>query len=144
MNKLQAAEQFRKALQMYCQTLTDEQAMEIATVYPEWAVDTAYAVGTMVVYGENEVGDPQLYRCVQAHTSQADWTPPATQALWTAIGLAPDEVPIWSQPTGAHDAYNKGDRVHYPDADSPIYVSLIDGNTYSPEAYPAGWELESK
>lgn len=144
MNKLQAAEQFRKALQMYCQTLTDEQAMEIATVYPGWAVNTAYAVGTMVVYGENEVGDPQLYRCVQAHTSQADWTPPATPALWTAIGLAPDDVPVWSQPTGAHDAYNKGDRVHYPDADSPIYVSLIDGNVYSPEAYPAGWELENE
>lgn len=144
MNKLQAAEQFRKALQMFCQTLTDEQAMEISTVYPDWAVNTAYTVGTMVVYGENEVGDPQLYRCVQAHTSQADWTPPDTPALWTAIGLAPDEVPIWSQPTGAHDAYNKGDRVHYPDADSSIYVSLIDGNIYSPEAYPAGWEVESK
>lgn len=140
MNKLQNAEQLRKALQMFAQTLTDDEAMEIATVYPEWKNETAYKVDEMVTYGINEVDDPQLYRCVQAHTSQSDWTPDVTPALWTPIGLAPDNIPIWSQPTGAHDAYNKGDRVHYPEKDSPVYESLIDGNVYSPEAYPQGWE----
>lgn len=136
---VQLAEQRNFALQMFAQTLPDEQAMEIATVYPEWATDVAYSVGTFVIYGENGVGYPQLYKCVQAHTSQVDWTPDATPALWVAIGLAPDEVPIWSRPTGAHDAYNTGDRVHYPGADSPIYECLFDGNVYSPEEYPAGW-----
>lgn len=140
MNKLQNAEQLRKALQMFAQTLTDDEAMEIATVYPEWKNETAYKVDEMVTYGVNEVDDPQLYRCVQAHTSQADWTPDVTPALWTPIGLAPDNIPVWSQPTGAHDAYNKGDRVHFPEKDSPVYESLIDGNVYSPEAYPQGWE----
>lgn len=143
MTREQAAEQLRKALQMYCQTLTDEQAMEVATVYPAWATGTAYKAQEMVTYGVNEVGDPQLYRCAQAHTSQADWTPDVTPALWVAIGLAPDQVPVWSQPTGAHDAYNAGDRVHYPDADGPIYVSKIDGNVWSPATYPAGWEVET-
>ena len=142
MTREQAAEQLRKALQMYCQTLTDEQAMEVATVYPAWATGTAYKAQEMVTYGVNEVGDPQLYRCAQAHTSQADWTPDVTPALWVAIGLAPDQVPVWSQPTGAHDAYNAGDRVHYPDADGPIYRSLIDGNIWAPDVYPAGWEAE--
>ncbi len=142
MNRLQCAEQLRKALQMFAQTLTDDEAMEIATVYPAWASGVPYAVYTMVTYGENEVGDPQLYRCVQAHTSQSDWTPDVTPALWTAIGLAPDDVPIWSQPTGAADAYNTGDRVHYPDADGPIYRSLIDGNVWAPDVYPTGWEVE--
>lgn len=94
-----------------------------------------------VVYGENGVGDPQLYRCVQAHTSQSDWTPDVVPALWVAIGLAPDEVPVWSRPTGAHDAYNIGDRVHYPDGNSPIYESLIDGNIYNPDEYSAGWKI---
>lgn len=140
MNKLQNAEQFRKALLMFAQTLTDDEAMEIATVYPEWKNETAYKVNEMVTYGVNEVDDPQLYRCVQAHTSQSDWTPNVTPALWTPIGLAPDNIPIWSQPTGAHDAYNKGDRVHFPEKDSPVYESLIDGNVYSPEVYPRGWE----
>lgn len=142
MTREQAAEQLRKALQMFCQTLTDEQAMEVATVYPAWATGTAYKAQEMVTYGVNEVGDPQLYRCAQAHTSQADWTPDVTPALWVAIGLAPDQVPVWSQPTGAHDAYNTGDRVHYPDADGPIYKSLIDGNIWAPDVYPAGWEVE--
>lgn len=142
MNKLQMAEQLRKALQMFAQTLPDEAAMEIATVYPEWATDVAYSVGTFATYGENTVGDPQLYKCVQAHTSQSDWTPDVTPALWVAIGLAPDEVPVWSQPTGAHDAYNTGDRVHYPDKDSPIFESLIDGNVWSPDIYPSAWKKE--
>lgn len=142
MTREQAAEQLRKALQMYCQTLTDEQAMEVATVYPAWGAGIAYKAQEMVTFGVNEVGDPQLYRCAQAHTSQDDWTPDKTPALWVAIGLAPDQVPVWSQPTGAHDAYNTGDRVHYPGADGPIYKSLIDGNIWAPDVYPAGWEAE--
>ena len=142
MNILQLAEQFRKALQMFAETLSDEQAMEIATVYPVWATDTAYAVNAIVVFGENAVGDPQLYRCVQAHTSQSDWTPDVAPSLWSGIGIGGDGVPVWSQPTGAHDAYNIGDRVHFPGESDPIYVSLINGNIYSPEVYPAGWEME--
>ena len=45
--------------------------------------------------------------------------------------------PEWVQPLGASDAYNKGDIVSYKDA---LYKSVIDNNTWSPEAYPAGWE----
>ena len=137
MNRLQAAEQLRRALQMFAQTLTDEEAMEIATVYPTYEVGKAYAVNEMLTYGVNEVGDPQLYRVVQAHTSQADWTPDATPALYTPIGLTEEGYPIWSQPSGAQDAYNTGDIVDY---NGTLYKSLIDGNVWSPEAYPAGWE----
>lgn len=141
MNKLQCAEQLRKALQMFAQSLSDDEAMEVATVFPVWQNNTAYKIDEMVTFGENEVGDPQLYRCVQAHTSQADWTPDVTPSLWSAIGLAPDMIPVWSQPTGAHDAYNIGDRVHYPTKDDPVYESTIDGNIWSPEAYPQGWVI---
>ena len=137
MNRLQAAEQLRRALQMFAQTLTDEEAMEISTVYPAYEVGKAYAINEMLTYGVNEVGDPQLYRVVQAHTSQADWTPDATPALYTPIGLTEEGYPVWSQPTGAQDAYNTGDIVDY---NGTLYKSLIDGNVWSPEAYPAGWE----
>lgn len=139
MNKLQSAEQLRRALQFYCRGLTDEEAMVVATVYEEWKPDTKYAVNDIRSWGLNEVGDPQLYRCAQAHTSQADWTPDQTPALWIPIGVADDGIPVWSQPTGAHDAYNIGDRVHFPDKTDPVYRSLIDGNVYSPAAYPQGW-----
>lgn len=138
MNRLQAAEQLRKALQMFAATLTDEQALEIATVYPVWETAHAYAVGNIISYGTNSVGDPQLYKVVQAHTSQADWTPDAVPALYDAFGLDEQGYPLWSQPTGAHDAYNAGDIVDY---NGTLYKSLIDGNVWSPDAYPAGWEV---
>ena len=50
----------------------------------------------------------------------------------------PDTYPEFVQPTGGHDAYNTGDIVNY---NGTLYQSLIDGNTWSPEAYPAGWEV---
>lgn len=135
-NRLQAAEQFRKALQMFAASLTDDQAMEVATIYDPWTIGKVYTVGEFLTYGQNGVGDPQLYKIVQAHTSQADWTPDANPALYTPIGLDNQGYPVWSQPTGAHDAYNKGDIVDY---NGTLYESLIDGNVYSPEVYPAGW-----
>ena len=136
-NKLQAAEQFRKALQMFTASLTDEQAMEVATVFDQWNVGMSYAVGDKFTYMENSVGDPQLYKVNQAHTSQADWTPDVTPALYTAIGLDEAGYPVWSQPTGVHDAYNTGDIVSYH---GTLYRSVIDGNIYSPEIYPTGWK----
>lgn len=141
MNRLQAAEQLRRALQMVSAGLTDEQAMEVAAIYDPWMANKAYAVGDLVTFGENSVGDPQLYRVAQAHISQAAWMPNATPALYTAIGLDDSGYPVWSQPTGAHDAYNAGDVVSY---NGSLYRSLIDGNVYAPDTYPAGWEVYTK
>lgn len=141
MDRIQIAEQFRRAMQMFAASLTDEMAMEVATVYDPWKVGKTYAVGEFLTYGTNGVGDPQLYKVVLAHTSQADWTPDANPALYDAIGLDESGYPVWSQPSGAHDAYNAGDIVNY---NGELYKSLIDGNTYSPEAYPAGWEKVSE
>ena len=141
MDRITMAEQMRRALQMFAASLTDEQAMEIATVYDPWKVGKAYAVCEFLTYGVNGVGDPQLYKVVQTHISQADWAPDVAPALYVAIGLDDDGYPVWSQPTGAHDAYNKGDVVDY---NGTLYESLIDGNVYSPEAYPAGWAVYAK
>lgn len=138
MNRLQAAEQLRKALQIFAASLTDEKAMEVVAVYDHWKEGKTYAAGDFITYGVNGVGDPQLYKVAQAHTSQSDWTPDKTPALYTAIGLDASGYPVWSQPTGAHDAYNNGDVVNY---NGTLYQSLIDGNIYSPDAYPAGWEV---
>lgn len=138
MNKLQAAEQFRKALQMFAASLSDDKAMEIVSVFDPWSVGKAYAVGDFVIYGTNGVGDPQLYKVAQAHTSQQDWTPDSAASLFYTIGLDNSGYPVWSQPAGAHDAYNEGDIVNY---NGSLYKSLINGNVYSPEAYPAGWDV---
>ena len=52
----------------------------------------------------------------------------------------PEEWPAWVQPTGAHDCYNTGDKVTY---NGKHYVSKLDGNVWSPDAYPAGWEVQA-
>ena len=126
------AKQLRRYIEIASTFLTDTEALEAVELFPTWAVDTAYSVGIRVRY------EQQLYRCEQAHTSQADWTPDVTKALWTAVA-EPGEIPVWVQPTGAQDAYRIGDKVHFPTADDPVYVSTIDYNTYSPNVY--GWEL---
>ena len=93
-----------------------------------WAIGRAYAAGDRVQHGGI------LYKCVQAHTSQADWTPDKTPALWVGVSL--DEYPEWVQPTGAHDAYNIGDKVTY---NGQHYVCTSNANVYAPDVY--GWEV---
>ena len=51
-----------------------------------------------------------------------------------------DEWPEWVQPTGAHNAYSNGDKITY---NGKHYISTMDGNVWSPDAYPAGWELQA-
>ena len=127
----------RMQLPAMAATLTDEQALSVSTLWPEWsAAGVSYKVDDVVQHADH------LWRCEQAHTSQESWTPDAAPSLWSQIDIAEDGVDVWTQPTGAHNAYNVGDRVHYPTADGPIYVSTIDGNTWAPDAYPQGWQLE--
>lgn len=113
-------------------SLTDEDALQAVELFPQWVVGHTYAVDERLQY--NGV----LYRVVQAHTSQADWTPDITPALFVVVSL--DEWPEFVQPTGAHDAYKKGDKVTF---NGKHYISLIDANVYSPSAYPAGWQEQA-
>lgn len=106
----------------------DESALDMIELFPRWESGLSVKIGDRYQY------KGELYKCVQAHTTQEDWTPDTTPALWTKISL--DEWPEWVQPTGSQDAYNKGDKVTYK---GKHYISTIDGNVWSPEAYPAGW-----
>ena len=78
-------------------------------------------------------------KCLQSHYRMSfpiEQTPALFLIIPTVVGY-----PVWQQPTGAHDAYNIGDRVHFPDEDSPVYESLINANVWSPLTYPQGWQL---
>lgn len=135
MNTQQRAEQFRFALQLYAASLPDDQKIQIATVFPAWDSNShRYMVDDVVSHGTNAVGDPQLYRVELEHTSQPDWAPGTAPSLFTAIGITAEGYTVWAQPTGAHDAYAKGDIV---DHNSKLYVSDIDGNVWEPGIY--GW-----
>ena len=108
-------------------SLSDEDALSAIELYPQWQTGTAYTADERIRYNST------LYRCVQAHTSQDDWTPDITPALWTVVSL--DEYPEWVQPTGAQDAYNKGDKVSY---NGKHWISTVDNNVWMPSVY--GWD----
>ena len=63
-------------------TADDQTALAGMELYPTWAVGIAVAKDSRYQY------NGKLYKCIQAHTTQADWTPDATRALWTAIDVA--------------------------------------------------------
>ena len=132
MTYTERARSLRPYIEKASVSLTDEDALQAVELFPQWVVEHAYIVGERLQY--NGV----LYRVVQAHTSQASWTPDITPALFVVVSL--DEWPEFVQPTGAHDAYNKGDKVTF---EGKHYISLIDGNVYSPAAYPAGWQEQA-
>ncbi len=133
--KREHAYKLRDMMHKAAVSLPDEDALEAVELFPAWKAETAYAVGERIRYGE------KLYRCEQAHTSQAAWIPPETPALWTEVAK-PGEIPVWRQPTGAQDAYMTGDKVHYPDKDGPVYMSITDNNTWLPDVF--GWEALSR
>lgn len=107
-------------------TVDDETALTGKELYPVWAENISVSVNDRYQYNDN------LYKCVQAHTTQADWTPDKTPALWVEVSL--DEFPEWRQPAGAHDAYAKGDRVKHNDKK---WESTVDANVWEPGVH--GW-----
>jgi hypothetical protein len=87
-------------------------------------------------YGENAVGDAQLYQVIQPHTSSVEWTPDTATSLYKAIGVTTEGIPEWVQPLGSSDAYMTGDVVVY---NGKKYRSTCDNNVWRPDAY--GWEV---
>ena len=132
MTYTERARALRPYIEKAAVSLTDADALESVELFPAWAAGVAYAVDERIQYGGT------LYREVQAHTSQADWVPDKTPALFVVVSL--DEWPEFVQPTGAHDAYKKGDKITF---NGKHYISLIDANVYSPTAYPAGWQEQA-
>lgn len=121
------AKQLRQLIERMAAALDDNTALTGVELFPPWTAGGEYAAGDRVQHGG------ALYKCIQAHTALADWTPDAAPALWMPVTL--EEWPQWRQPIGAHDAYNTGDKVSY---NGKHYISLIDANTYAPGVY--GWE----
>lgn len=138
---MQAALEMRKTLQFFVGTLDADtqldKMLEIPSMFPAYEVGKAYKTKDVFSYGENTVGDPQLYQVLQDHTSAAQWTPDTATSLYKAIGITAEGYPEWVQPLGSTDAYNTGDIVSY---NGKLYRSIIDGNVWTPDAYPAGWE----
>lgn len=117
------ARRLRKAIEKTAVTLTDSEAYDVAELFPMWKTDTAYQTGDRVQY------EAKLYKCLQSHTSQADWIPTTAVSLWVEVADPAIEYPEWVQPTGAHDAYMKGDKVSH---NEKHWISDIDSNIWEP------------
>ena len=125
---LERARQMRSQLDNITKDFDDEKALDNKELYPDWNGNgIQLSVGSIVYYNNN------IYRVLQAHKTQADWTPDVAVSLFVKISI--DEFPEWVQPTGAHDAYKKGDKVTYND---DHWQSAVDNNVWQPGVY--GWE----
>ena len=98
-------------------------------IYPSWNPDKFKYFA-----GEKVSCNGEYYRCIQEHTSQADWSPDVAVSLWARTSDPTEEWPDWVQPTGAHDAYQKGDKVSH---NEKHWISDVDGNVWEPGVY--GW-----
>ena len=123
---------YRAKIEKAAVSLPDEDAPTAPEMFRHWKPNEQMTADERVYYA------PKLYKVVQSHTSQENWTPDITPALFTEVTVG--EIPVWKQPTGAQDAYMTGDKVHYPTKDDPVWISTVDFNTWAPGVY--GWEME--
>lgn len=123
-----AALRIKPLYQKGAQSLSDDEAIQIKTIYPEWEVGVEYTARKKVLRNGT------LYRCTQAHTSQAGWAPELTPALWTAIdevhkGTINDPIPYnGNMALEAGKYYSQDGVVYYCTRDSinPVYAALKD------------------
>lgn len=127
---LQQARDIRASMDAAAISLTDEQAAKAPRLYPTWAAGLTVKAGDRLYYP----GTDKLYKVVQAHTTQADWTPEAAPSLWAKVLIPdPDAIPEWEQPDSTNP-YMTGDKVAY---NGKTWVSDIDNNVWEPGVY--GW-----
>ncbi len=121
--------QLRAQIEELAETLDDAVAVDYVELFEAWTEGTMYSVNTRVRYGKT------LYKCLQAHTSQAAWTPADAPSLWAKV-LIPDPsvIPEWEQPESTNP-YMKGDKVKH---NGKTWESTVDNNVWEPGVY--GWD----
>ena len=125
------AEDLRAGTQALAAAAPDDVVLEQPyALYDEWSGDgVAYEAGDVRQRGG------LLYRCLQAHTSQATWTPEDAASLWTRIADPAQEWPAWIQ----HNAYAKGAKVSH---NGKHWISDVDANVWEPGVY--GWTEQAE
>ena len=126
---LEQAQEIRTAMDKVTVEMTDAQAMESAALFPLWESGKSYLKDERLKYKD------VLYKVLQPHTSQADWTPDTAVSLYVKIADPSIEWPEWVQPLGAHDAYALGAKVSH---NGKHWISNVDNNVWEPGIY--GWD----
>lgn len=118
----QQARKYRAIIEQGAQELSDAEALAVKTLYPKWVAGQSYTVGYKLLYGG------ELYKVIQAHTSQADWTPGAVPALFTRIDEQHDGSKYDPIPASRGMEYEYG--LYYRDEeDGKLYICARQGVT---------------
>jgi len=125
---MKEAEEIRKAIDVFAKNQTDETLLANKVALEFWRAGINAEKDKIYRYSEN------IYKCIQPHTTQEDWTPDKVPALFVKISL--EEYPQWRQPTGAHDAYKKGAKVS---DEGKHWISNKDVNIYKPGLVSGDW-----
>ena len=121
-------EALRPYIEKAAASLDDNDAVNAVKLFPTWTIGVSVTVGERYQYAD------KLYKCLQAHTTQADWKPDDSPSLWVGISDPAEEWPEWSQPVGSTDAYAKGAKVSH---NGKHWTSDVDANVWEPGVY--GW-----
>ena len=122
------AQKIIEALVTLRESVSDADALNAVALYPAWRESVTYTTGQRVRH------DGTLYKVLQDHTSQADWTPEAAPSLFAKVLIPEAEtIPEWEQPDSTNP-YMQGDKVMH---NGKIWVSDIDNNVWEPSIY--GW-----
>ena len=111
---LKQAQAIRTSIDNVTGTMADADAAKNPMLFLPWEADTKYSAG------DRRRHDGKVYKCLQAHTSQVGWEPPAVPALWVVIntsspGTIDDPIPA---ARGMEYEYGK------------YYLDPEDGKTY--------------
>lgn len=110
------------------ESASDADALNAVVIYPAWREDMSYTTGQRIRH------DGTLYKVLQDHVSQADWTPDAAPSLFARVLIPdPEVIPEWEQPDSTNP-YSKGDKVIH---NGKTWISDIDYNIWEPGVY--GW-----
>ena len=123
------AMRLRKAIVQASVSLPDDVATDVPELFEPWKTNTDYVIGDRRKYNGT------LWKCVQTHHSQDDWTPDVAVSLWARTDDPSEEWPEWKAPTGAHDAYLIGAKVSH---NGKHWINTYDHNIYEPGVY--GWD----
>lgn len=127
MTKEQAI-QLRKLLEGQTESMSDEKILEYPDYVEKWKSGVNYDAGKRLAHNGT------IYKVLQDHTSQDDWTPDAASSLFAKVLIPdPDTIPEWEQPDSMN-TYRKGDKVTH---NGKIWVSDVDNNSWEPGVY--GW-----
>lgn len=129
MSYVDDAKRLRPIIEEASKSLPDDEAINAMELFPYWSGEgVEYKTDDRVRY------EDFLFKCLQNHTSQPDWTPTAAVSLWVRVDDPSIEWPEWRQPVGAQDAYAKGAKVSHNDKH---WISDVDANVWEPGVY--GW-----